>query len=88
MKNIGRVGLILVLAVLADGTAALAQGYAYYNRLTNVRQDATPLSSLGIPVARSGTRSAVTKTVRQSNQRLLIVLGKGIVSLGQTRTPP
>ena len=28
MKNIGRVGLILVLGVLADGTAALAQGYA------------------------------------------------------------
>jgi hypothetical protein len=77
MKNIGRVGLILVLAVLADGTAALAQGYAYYNRLTNGRQDATPLSSLGIPVARSGTSPTVTKTVRQSNERTVNRAGQG-----------
>jgi hypothetical protein len=69
MRNIGQVGLILVLAVLTDGTVALAQGYAYYNRLTNQSQDPTPLSSQGIRVARSGTSTAVARRVRQTDER-------------------
>jgi hypothetical protein len=69
MRNIGQVGLIFVLAVQADGTVALAQGYAYYNRLNIQSQDPTPLSSQGIRVARSGTSAPVTRTIRQTDER-------------------
>jgi hypothetical protein len=68
MRNIGRVSLIFVLAVLADGTIALAQDYAYYNRLRDERQDPTPLSSQGIRVARSASSKAVARTARGSDQ--------------------
>lgn len=60
--------MIFVLAVLADGTVAFAQDYAYYNRLRDERQDATPLSSLGIRVARSASGKAVSRTARGSDQ--------------------
>jgi hypothetical protein len=68
MRNIGRAGLIVVLAVLADGTAALAQGFAYYNRLSDLRQDPAPLSSQGMRVAR-GANPKVTRAARQAVQR-------------------
>ncbi len=70
MRNFGRVSLIFALAVLADGIAAHAQGYAYYNRLTDSpRQDSAPLSSLGIPVSRSGASLAVARTKGQRIER-------------------
>jgi hypothetical protein len=68
MRNLGQVGLIFVLAVLADGTVALAQGYAYYNRLRDERSDPTPLSSMGIRVARSSSSTAVARTARASDK--------------------
>jgi hypothetical protein len=70
MRNIGRVGLILVLAVLADGTTVLAQGYAYYNRIRSDRQEPGPLASQGIRVARSGSSTAVARTARRTEERL------------------
>jgi hypothetical protein len=77
MRTFGRVGVIVVLAVLADGTAVLAQANAY-NRLTNGRQDPTPFSSKGISVARSGASTAVARTVRQTDERLPYQAQQGI----------